>query len=257
MFFQLAAFLPGFMPSTEGVCPGCDIIFRYCICTPPPASTQPQSQPPPPFQSWEQYKHWYQDQELRRQQEQYYHQQQQQQQFYWAPQNSPSGTARSFIQFPSPASSGPGGLNEPLGDRTNSTSTRRTRTRTDQSATSTATANPRPSRRRRTNANATPPSSSATPSSIAQPAVAGVGPIFDENTDSIPRAFSTGTHFESVTRKKTAGRTDGASHCWWFVRGLTADRPPISIPEVDAPSKKRPSPKDFSHLGCRLCQSVF
>ncbi len=244
------------MSSEDNVCPRC--YQSACICQqlPPHSTTSQTAAPPPGFQTHEAYQAWSHHQQLQQQQQAWYHHYYQQQQYQ---QQHPASLAAqpqtqlqnfSFIQFPSqdPSDANP---SRPLGNSANSAPSRR-RTRTDQSASSTTTTNPRPTRRRRANAGPTPPLTSDAP----QPAVAGVGPITDESEDTIPRAFSAGTHFESLARKKKSegGRTDGASDVWYFTRGLVADRASTSLPEYDPPSKECPKSDNFPFLECRLCK---
>lgn len=118
-------------------------------------------------------------------------------------------------------------------------------------------------RKRRT---ATATSDLHTPSQTAIPAVAGVGPVTDEDAStsesgpSLHPAF-TQTQGPSTTLgsllSKRGSKTQGASDVWYFTQGIHSIVRPDTRPEKEILSEKQPNPKEYSHLACRLCTYVI
>jgi hypothetical protein len=99
---------------------------------------------------------------------------------------------------------------------------------------------------------------------IQLPAVPGVGPSTNSNDPIVgPTLHPALTHAHGPTGQNfaliiesTEKSSSGASDVWYFVRGLHTNIRPHTLPEKDTPSEKRPSLKEFEHLGCRLCKYV-
>ncbi|KAL0568490.1 hypothetical protein V5O48_013490 [Marasmius crinis-equi] len=122
---------------------------------------------------------------------------------------------------------------------------------------SSATSNKRPrtatknvaNKRRKTNA----------PSSIPQPAVPGVGPSQSASTAPLTSATPSTENLGSKIEEHRESRTKGATDVWFFFEGVNVLRvgweggtPPPPIDD-NPESEKRPSPKQYQHLLCRLC----
>lgn len=101
-----------------------------------------------------------------------------------------------------------------------------------------------------------------TPTPVAHtPAVHGVGPSSNPipSNPTLNPAFNhtpgPSTNFGSLVETGT-GCTTGATDVWYFVQGVNSKTKPVQ-PQNNKVSGKRPSPKEFAFLACRLCKCVY
>ena len=112
-----------------------------------------------------------------------------------------------------------------------------------------------------TQASHTPSMSSPFGMSSNQPAVPGVGPqVVDLNSQANPSLHPAFTRTNGITsslgsllNNKSDNNLTHATDVWYFTRGLNTPAKPHTMPEQEVLSEKRPNPKSFVYLGCRLC----
>ena len=89
----------------------------------------------------------------------------------------------------------------------------------------------------------------------------GIGPqVVDLNSQANPSLHPAFTRMNgiasslgSLLNNKSDNNLTHATDVWYFTRGLNTPEKPQTMPEQEVLSEKRPNPKSFVYLGCRLC----